>query len=263
MLSAIKTITEKTLKRFDIAITRHSLLKQLEENSRIGNATALLMELPGRHKEQLLKTLRRSKSQLGQDLFVLSEMDFKTNGYFVDFGATNGVDLSNSYLLEKEFGWNGIVAEPARRWHKELKNNRNCHIETSCVWRDSNATLTFNETRLGEFSTIDSYSSSDDSNQLRKNGKKYNVSTISLVDLLDKYDAPGKIDYLSIDTEGSEFEILKNFDFNKYQFAVITCEHNFALERESIFSLLTQNGYVRKFDGVSGYDDWYVNSGPA
>ena len=78
--------------------------------------------------------------------------------------------------------------------------------------------------------------------------------------MLDKYNAPREIDYLSIDTEGSEFDILSHFDFNKYQFRVITCEHNFAPQREEIFSLLTRNGYLRKFENISNVDDWYVKA---
>ena len=121
-----------------------------------------------------------------QDLFVLSEVEFKTGGYFVEFGATDGVDLSNTYMLEKSFGWTGILAEPARVWHSELRKNRACHIDTSCVWTQSNAALTFNASDFGEYSTIDSYSSSGRHAGLRRSGEKYNVETISLIDLLDK-----------------------------------------------------------------------------
>ena len=78
--------------------------------------------------------------------------------------------------------------------------------------------------------------------------------------ILDKYNAPEIIDYLSIDTEGSEFEILKNFDFGKYKFNVITCEHNFTPVREKIFKLLSENGYLRKYSDLSKWDDWYVRS---
>jgi hypothetical protein len=52
--------------------------------------------------------LRSSKAQLRQDIFVLNELNFKRDGYFVEFGATNGVDLSNTYLLEKGYNWKGI-----------------------------------------------------------------------------------------------------------------------------------------------------------
>lgn len=89
----------------------------------------------------------------------------------------------------------------------------------------------------------------------------YDVQTISLVDLLDKYNAPAIIDYLSIDTEGSEYEILKEFNFSKYRFNVITCEHNHTSAREKIFNLLTANGYVCKFRNLSMCDDWYVYKG--
>jgi hypothetical protein len=65
--------------------------------------------------------LKFSKSQLRQDLFVLSECQFKENGFFIEFGATNGVDLSNSHILETKFKWNGILAEPAKIVMLQLK----------------------------------------------------------------------------------------------------------------------------------------------
>lgn len=111
---------------------------------------------------------------------MLSELDFKANGFFVEFGATNRIDLSNTYLLEREFGWSGIVSEPARGWHKDLKRNRRCHIETNCIWSESNVALKFNETNDGGLSTIDSYSFVDRLGQLRKKGRTYQVTTISL-----------------------------------------------------------------------------------
>ena len=84
------------------------------------------------------------------------------------------------------------------------------------------------------------------------------VETISLLDMLDKFDAPRHIDYLSIDTEGSEYEILRDFDFDKYKFSVITCEHNQTETRDRIYDLLTGKGYVRKMEDLSQQDDWYV-----
>jgi len=265
---SLNSFVKETLKRFDVGITSYRNLQQLvksrnelielQEKSRID--MALLLELPNRHLSQLLRSLPGSRSQLRQDLFVLSELDFKRNGFFVEFGATNGVDLSNTYLLEKEFGWKGILAEPAKRWHSELKSNRNNSIETDCVWRESNSVLTFNEVDKAELSTIDEYSSSDLHRENRKDGRTYDVKTISLEDLLDKHHAPRKIDYLSIDTEGSEYEILSSFNFDRYQFKIITCEHNFTSAREEIFSLLAKNNYVRKYESLSHFDDWYVRS---
>lgn len=207
----------------------------------------------------LLRFSSQSKSQLSQDVFVLSETGFKRGGYFVEFGGTDGVKFSNSHLLEKEFGWSGIVAEPAKVWAEDLVKNRNCHIEFDCVWSKTGETLEFNEVGAAELSTIDSFSDNDEHAKAREVGSKYQVSTISLVDLLRKYDAPKEIDYLSIDTEGSEYEILSAFDFNEYKIKIITCEHNYTPMREKIFELLSSKGYARRYPYMSLLDDWYVH----
>ena len=86
------------------------------------------------------------------------------------------------------------------------------------------------------------------------------MNTISLDDLLAKYEVPTHIDYLSIDTEGSEFDILECFDFSRYDFRVITCEHNHSPTREKLLRLLGGHGYERKYAGLTQFDDWYVKA---
>jgi FkbM family methyltransferase len=205
-----------------------------------------------------LHWLSKSKSQLRQDLFVLVESGFKTGGYFVEFGATNGFDLSNTYLLEKEFQWTGILAEPARTWHEALKSNRTATVESRCVWVRTGEKLEFREVAGAEYSTLSQFQSSDMHKNIRSAGRNYEVETVSLTDLLIEKGAPALIDYLSIDTEGSELDILEAHDFSKFKFRVITCEHNFTPARQKIFDLLARNGYVRILEEVSLFDDWYV-----
>lgn len=219
----------------------------------------LLQHVDANSRNHCVDNFNFSKAQLFQDLFVLSELGFKSNGYFVEFGATNGIDLSNTYLLESKFDWTGILAEPAKRWHADLNKNRNVNIEMRCVWKSSGDIMSFNETQAGELSTLDHFSDKDKHKNMRLAGKRYDVETISLTDMLDNFNAPNVMDYLSIDTEGSEFEILKSFDFNKYRFRVITCEHNHTPLREKIHDLLSLNGYQRKFENISAFDDWYVS----
>ncbi len=258
MAHTAKTLVKNTLSKFDIGITRLSHLQQLEKRNEPGRDMELLLQMPAEQGAEAFKLLSASKSQLRQDIFALSEVAFKRDGFFVEFGAADGVYLSNTHLMEKEFGWRGILAEPATHWHDALRHNRSCSIEVDCVWRESGSTLTFNETDEREFSTISSFTEGDSNRKFRKHGSKYDVKTISLNDLLDKYNAPERIDYLSVDTEGSEFDILSNFDFSRRQFGVITVEHNYEPARASIYALLTAKGYVRKLESLSLWDDWYV-----
>jgi FkbM family methyltransferase len=171
--------------------------------------------------------------------------------------------LSNTILLEKQFKWDGVVAEPLKRFLKKLKSSRKVKIETDLVYSVSDKKILFREVLNTEnssalFSTINSYTSNDFHSQQRKICKSYKLNTIKLNDLLIKHNSPKIIDYLSIDTEGSEFEILKKVNFKKYKFRVITCEHNYSKKQKKIYKLLISNGYKRVLEEISNVDDWYV-----
>jgi FkbM family methyltransferase len=219
---------------------------------------SFLQAMPPAHAGELFGLLPESKSQLRQDLFVLSELGFKRGGFFVEFGAASGLDLSNTWLMEKKFGWSGILAEPARCWHAQLAANRSCLVEHDCVWSKTGQQLDFAEADEAEISTLSDFKDADMHSKSRRSSRHYGVRTISLNDMLEKHSAPREIDYLSIDTEGSELEILRSLDFNKYQFKAITCEHNHTGSRALIHDLLSGAGYVRKFTELSDFDDWYV-----
>ncbi|MDC1458630.1 FkbM family methyltransferase [Burkholderiaceae bacterium] len=204
---------------------------------------------------------RKSKSQIFQDLLVLFLLEEKEHGYFVEFGATNGISFSNTYLLEKGFHWKGVLAEPGRVWHKDLAQNRDCRIDRRCVWDISDEHLQFNETECAELSTVNELTKKDSLAIGRINNKKYLVETVSLNELLMQSNAPASIDFMSIDTEGSELRILSQFNFNKYRVNVICVEHNFSEpDRADIYELLVKNGFERVFTEYSYFDDWYVNS---
>ena len=94
---------------------------------------------------------------------------------------------------------------------------------------------------------------------MRVNHREVPVQTISLNDLLDEHQAPNEVDYMSVDTEGSELEILKAFDFTKRRVKLFTIEHNFTPLRAEIFELMTAQGYVRRFPEYTRFDDWYIH----
>jgi FkbM family methyltransferase len=205
----------------------------------------------------LSKNISDSKSQLLQDL-VIGFLFEDQRGFFCEFGAADGATLSNTIFLKK-LGWDGILAEPSIRWHELLSANRHCKISYECLYPVSGKQVVFNEVDDGMFSSLMEFSESDMHANRRINGFEYPVESISLEDLLRRYEAPDHVDFLSIDTEGSEFAILEAFDFSSFTFGAIFFEHNFTENRESIHEILSVKGYIRIFSKISRSDDWYLN----
>ncbi|QRE77262.1 FkbM family methyltransferase [Methylobacterium aquaticum] len=201
-----------------------------------------------------------SSSQLFQDLWVLFNTREKKDGYFVEFGACDGEKLSNTILLEKIFGWDGAVAEPCKEWHDKLYNSRSCYISSKCIFSQTGHILEFNQTSDPALSTLETFTSCDHHATLRESGLRYPVETITLEDFLIEAKSPKIIDYMSIDTEGSEIDILLSFDFSKYDIGLISIEHNYTKQRREIFDLLSKNGYRRVFANFSDFDDWYIKT---
>ncbi|HEU5364987.1 MAG TPA: FkbM family methyltransferase [Hanamia sp.] len=267
----IKQIIKKLVNQFGYEFIRTESLKYLKlEKEDFANAAKRLAFMLQHHQSNQdpkfgnffafdPQKFCKSKAQLFQDIFVLYVLKNKRNGFFVEFGATDGKNLSNTWMLEKFYSWKGILAEPAKIWHPALINNRDCTIDKRCVWKTSGEKLSFVQAEVPELSTLLGFSESDYHAKERQKNDSYLVETISLKDLLKYHNAPKEIDYLSIDTEGSEYIILENFDFSKYTFRVITVEHNYAPQRSQIKTLLEENGYYSVFQSVSFFDDWYVH----
>jgi len=240
---------------------------ELEFYKSLENSALLYSQVDQKSRELISPLMPFSKSDCAQDLFPLVFSNNLDPKYFVEFGATNGVQGSNTWLLEKKLGWKGILAEPAKFWHKSLFQNRECNIETKCIAKEGGESYQFLEIGDSErsnatLSTLEKYSQNGDwAEKIRKEklSKKYEVETLSLENLLEKYDAPHEIEFMSIDTEGSELDILRGFNFDKYKINSICVEHNRVHKtRLKLYQLLTDKGYKRVFKNISRGDDWYV-----
>ena len=201
-------------------------------------------------------------AELGQDVLVLAVTGKKQQGYFVEFGAMDGVFASNTVVLEQHYNWQGIVAEPARRFHQALTQNRRCSIDHRAVTGESGSQLEFKEVPESPgFSTLVQHINSD-GHALRRSqsqGDVYTVDTVSLNDLLTHHGAPCDIDYISIDTEGAEVSVLEAFDWSRHNVRIWTIEHNHQKKaRDRVLEIMTQQGYARVLTDISRYDDWYV-----
>lgn len=258
MLKKVESAIKGAFRKLDLRVTSYSRFDRLKSYERDHASLAFLKAIEPAAAAMVLPYLDQSRAQLHQDLFAYAVSGGKKGGFFVEFGATNGEELSNSWLLEKQFGWTGILAEPARVWHSALRANRSAIIETDCVWKTTGDSLEFLEVSAAVLSTVAEHGDGDLHRGRRKNATSYRVTTVSLADMLARHGAPREIDFLSIDTEGSEFDILQAFDFSLYRFACIAVEHNFTENRERIHALLTKHGYRRVHEDASQFDDWYV-----
>lgn len=199
----------------------------------------------------LFKNMNLSKSQIYQDLFVIYHLKEKKNGSFIEIGGGNGVDLSNTYIHEKKFLWKGIICEPVKESQKKIKKVRKAILEKRPISQFSKKNVNF-------FVNNDPYQSSLKASRYRSG--KYITDTISLNHLIKFHKFDKNIDYISIDTEGNEIDIIKKFNFKKYKVNFFTIEHNFnRYKREKIFKIMTKNGFKRVYKYLSYMDDWYIN----
>ena len=213
-----------------------------------------------------VKNKNEIKSQLYQDVFASFVVGDKFDKTFFEFGATNGIDLSNSYILETSLNWKGALSEPSTQWHNELRKNRpNTDIITDCIWSHSGKELDFFISDVGVFSSLNDFKESDkismpgNTKARIKNGKIISVKTISLNDVIEKNFKSRSPSYISVDTEGSEYEILKVFDFKKFQPIVFTIEHNFTELQFKIDELMKSKNYIRVFKKITAFDAWYIS----
>jgi Methyltransferase FkbM domain len=186
-----------------------------------------------------------SYSQIGQDDWVLK---FAVHKYFVDVGGCDGVTGSNTKLLEEQ-GWHGGCVEPGPVF-SQMRKARQCECVQACVWRTSAETL--------EFQACDDPQLSGILSTLQYVHPRHLilVRAISLMDLLVVCGAPSQIGYLSVDTEGSELEILNAFDWS-FQFDCISFEHNGeAIKKLAVRKLLREQGY--ELFGTVLVDDWFL-----
>lgn len=200
----------------------------------------------------------KSHAQLRQDLWVLAETGGKRGGFFVEIGAFDGIEHSNTYLLEKEFGWTGILAEPNPDYHDILRKRRSAALSTKAVY-SKRGEVEFVKIQQGAvLSGIAEHAYGDKHAKLRRGDSAViSVDAITLNDLLSEHRAPRRIDYVSIDTEGSEFEILAAFDFDAYDVRLFSIEHNYTQRDRDTEKLMRRHGYQRVYRRASRFDGWY------
>lgn len=161
-------------------------------------------------------------SQSGQDMAVLTFLKDKANGYFVDLAANDWSRISNSYVVEYYNNWKGICIEPNPMYLKDLLSNRKCKVFTCAVGIKDGDKVKFRFSQ-GANGVYGGVVGEDMDNKGNENVDK-EVTLVSLTTLLDFAGAPAVMDYLSLDVEGAEYQVVKGLDHTKYTFHIATVE---------------------------------------
>lgn len=200
-------------------------------------------------------------SQHRQDYIIDSLLRGKTGGFFIDIGAYDGITFSNTYFFEKTRNWNGICIEPIPEIFEKLKKNRKCHLINAAI-STSNEKLNFKRcygytemlSGLTKFRYAEHEKRTED--EIRAFGGESEIIKVQgylLQGILDNLNIKN-IDYLSIDIEGGEFEVLDTIDFNKYKIKLFSVENPYYPKK--IRDLMEIKGYRFLFN--YGADDFYV-----
>lgn len=177
-------------------------------------------------------------SQIRQDEF-LNKVVFnnKKNGYFIDIGAHDGKTLSNSLFFELNNNWNGICVEPNPNVFNKLNLFRKSINLNVCIG-ESNKTVKFTQIE-GYSEMLSGISEKYDQRHierikrdLKNQGGKLNEIEIKMIKLDSIEELKNKqVDFISIDTEGNEFDIISSINFQKLDIKAMVVENNYGDSR--------------------------------
>lgn len=176
-----------------------------------------------------MRALEQSRSQAYQESFVLNILEFKNFGTFLELGAADGMEASNTYLLESHFNWRGLSLEHDPILHKTFQSFR----KTTCICQDAT-----------------------------------NWNALQYLDKLD-FPKQIDYLQVDIDPAKQSLDALFNLPLDQYRFSTITFEHDYYVQndphvRDASRSLLKSLGYHLFFAGVHthgrNFEDWWVDT---
>lgn len=176
------------------------------------------------------------------------------NGFFVELGANDGISQSNSLYFEKKRNWRGVLVEPTPhnyllcKKHRSAENRIFCNACVSFDYKDK-----YVDIKYANLMSISENLESDlaDKDSHIQAGKKFFSATEdvfsfgavaeTLTSILKKSNAPSEIDFLSLDVEGAELEVLKGIDFDEFSFKFMLIE---VRDIQRMQDFLSQHGYL-------------------
>jgi FkbM family methyltransferase len=219
--------------------------------------------------------MNNSKSQIQQDL-ILDQQIFKgkSNGIFVEVGALDGFGASNTWFFEMERNWSGLLIEPNPvEFNKRNQHPRPNSIFENCAISDVEMDINFlsiegpcnvlsgimefyNTQHLERINReLEMYSNHPEGHELYSRKEQIPMKAVRLESLFNKHNIT-KIDFISIDVEGAELQVLNSINFDKVDIGVFMIENNYGLEKETEF--LSSKGY--KLLGNIQWDSVFIKN---
>jgi len=195
---------------------------------------------------------RHSFSQFGEDLLIWKYFGETNDGFFVEIGANDPENLSQTLFLEHH-GWHGILVEPQSSCCERLRQIRpQAQIfQVACGSPDQRGKALF---QISENNALSKLSSNS---PVSPEIKFEEVQVVTLDDILNQAQNP-QIDFISIDVEGFELQVLQGFNIAKHQPKLLLIEDNFS-QRLNVHRYLKRNGY--RLVKRTGCNNWYVPKG--
>jgi FkbM family methyltransferase len=193
------------------------------------------------------------------DRYIEDYFKDQKDGNCIEVGVSDGIKGSNTLLFEKR-GWKTLCIDPVPEHVEQAKRIREQVIECACS--HYNGFDYFTSYNIGENNIRSSLSSLATDPRLIESHKdiindtdQFMVTVKRLTNVLDDVNWPKEIDFVSVDTEGTELDVLKGMDFNKYRVKLLVVENNF--EDADVKDYLNDLGFI--FDQRFFVNDFYVN----
>lgn len=165
-------------------------------------------------------------SQYGDDALIEAYFGGKRGGFVVDVGAADGVVNSNSHRLLTDLGWSGILIDPLPEHVDAMRQTYDGRDDVTIVrcavarepgtikmWPGEQGTTAIPEwrDRLAEYHGT-------------QYGEPFEIDARPLTDILDQHGAPSRIDFLTVDCEGMDTQVLQSLDWDRYAVSLVCVE---------------------------------------
>ena len=201
----------------------------------------------------LENVIKFSKSENGQDIFALLSSNFSRDKIFIEIGAYDGITFSNTYLLEKKFGWTGILVECIPSNFKRIALTRESKSILAAATNKDIDSINVVQQPAANLSGL-----ADDIRKNKLRSLSHKVPGYSLDSIIKLASPTGEIGFLSVDIEGAEYSIFQSADLSRHKIGAICVEHNFRPESEKLRELIIDQGYKIVFQEFSGNDYWFI-----